>query len=765
MKPLERKKKDFWLSPSEEQCLDLLRQCRWKTGVRCPRCRSARVGILHARRLKAHPQARRYLCRACRYQFNDLSGTPFEGSHVPLAKWFLALHWQKNLRGASARQVASMLGVSHKTSLRMLHDLRDSPLATRLAKVIRPHFHQAQLPAGPARVSEGEGKPPRVLEVGKAVFATHGHLSPRASSPSPVAPFQDGLLLEHSLAPETVLKSRPAPALRTKGQGSFVLVLHTHLPYCRLHGRWPHGEEWLHQALAESYIPLLNMLYGLRDRGVPWRLTISLTPVLLEQLGDPLVIEHFETYLKDTIERASRDADRLSRIGDERGEVLARGYLHRYESLFYSFTKRYGRNVVGAFRRLQDEGYLETVSGAATHAYLPLLSQDSSLYGQIKAGLDTHQLHFGKTARGFWLPECAYRPARGNRAGIEDVLGSFGIRYFFAEASSVTGALPQPGAAEQGPAPYDAQSPALAAYPDTVDGRTTYRPYLVGASPVAVLGRNPLTSEQVWSAAHGYPGDHWYREFHKRDDHSGLRYWRVTDRAVDLGHKDIYDPLWAARRVEEHSDHFVGLVERLALEHGETNGNPALIVSAYDTELFGHWWFEGVSWLSRVLEQMAASPIVHMATASEFLDRHPATQAIKLPESSWGLHSDHSTWANGHTAWMWTLLSGAEQRMERLVQRYPSATGPRLLILNQAARELLLLQSSDWLFLTSTGQARDYAVSRFNVHVARFSRLAETAEMGGPKRNEMDFCNQLQYEDNPFPSIDYRDFRRHTVGA
>jgi 1,4-alpha-glucan branching enzyme len=294
--------------------------------------------------------------------------------------------------------------------------------------------------------------------------------------------------------------------------------------------------------------------------------------------------------------------------------------------------------------------------------------------------------------------------------------------------------------------------------------RTTFRPYYVQSTRVAVYGRDARTGIQVWSARQGYPGDPVYREFHRKDRVSGLQYWRVTGGDVDLGDKQIYSPTRAQGRVLEHADHFVGLVGELVADHYQAHGQPGLVVSAYDTELFGHWWFEGTLWIREVLRRLAQHPEVGLATANDYLAMYPPDEVLTLPESSWGAGGTHWTWQNPDTEWMWPLIHAAETRMEQLVARHPGAEGRLRDALNQAARELLLLTSSDWSFLISTGQAREYASARFQQHLARFNRLAMIADNGRFTGEAERFLATTADLDNPFPSIDYRVFASQERG-
>jgi 1,4-alpha-glucan branching enzyme len=238
-----------------------------------------------------------------------------------------------------------------------------------------------------------------------------------------------------------------------------------------------------------------------------------------------------------------------------------------------------------------------------------------------------------------------------------------------------------------------------------------------------------------------------------------MQYWRIGGPGLDLGAKPPYDPARAKERVGEHARHFVGLVEELVSGYHESTGNYGIIASNYDTELFGHWWFEGVDWIREVLRQLATSEVVDLTTATRYVSEHEPERVMALPESSWGSGGNHFTWLNQETEWMWPQIHAAEQRLEELAAEYPDADGVQRQILNQAARELLLLESSDWPFLVTTGQAKEYASQRFTEHVDRFNLLAAMAGRAGDlTEDEQDMLAALEERDNPFPSVDYRDF-------
>ena len=559
--------------------------------------------------------------------------------------------------------------------------------------------------------------------------------------------------------------------------GSFQFVLHSHIPYARKAGRWPHGEEWIHEAASETYIPLLRKLYELREERVPFRLAIGITPILAEQLADVDVQEHFVDYLDQKIAAAEYDRNHFSEEenADAHLHYLAGWYLDWYRSVKDAFLRQFERDILGAYRQLECEGYIELLTSAATHAFLPLLAKDNSIRSQLRIGQDSHLRHFGKLPQGIWLPECAYRPAYYEldklRPGIEYFLSEASYKFTFTETHAITGGRPVGIAAGDILGPY---GEVVRRYAVPMEGyqpiqpATTFEPYRIinseildtslgnALTDISVFGRNDRTGIQVWGADWGYPGDFDYREFHKRAGTSGLQYWRVTNSNADLYHKEYYQPDWAAMKCQLHADHFIQLVESTLREYSNANdGAQGIISSNYDAELFGHWWFEGVEWLGKVLRGIAEHDEIHLTTPSEYLEQYPASNGIRLPESSWGAGGRDFTWNNGDNRWMWRPIHELEERMAKSASSYRKATPDEDFTLKQAARELLLCQSSDWPFLVSTGQAREYAIQRFSQHAERCNRLLNSLEKGKPDRALAEEYWEL---DKIFPDINYHLF-------
>jgi 1,4-alpha-glucan branching enzyme len=548
----------------------------------------------------------------------------------------------------------------------------------------------------------------------------------------------------------------------THDKPSFTFILHTHLPYVLYHGTWPHGTDWLYEAASECYLPLLNVFYRLLEKDILPKVTIGLSPVLTEQLSHPMFHEGLVDYLKERILAAELDIKEFTDTGQPEMLKLSRMWYEHYQEIIDNYQKRYEGNITGAFRKLEEEGAIEIITCAATHGYLPLLGLDQSINAQLRQAIATHQRHYGKKPRGIWLPECAYRPGYewktpvesdippAFRRGIESFLSQEALRYFFVDTDLLKGGEAVDVYLERFPALralWERMESARAKLPEKEQPLSHHRPYWVGgdyegegAIPTAVFVRDPDTALVVWSGEHGYPGDGNYLEFHKKRFPNGHRYWKVTSSKSDLADKKIYEPEAVKRRLEENSHHFVALVERKLTESALQLEFPPILVSPYDTELFGHWWFEGPIWMEKVLEKMSRNDKVKLMTAGEYLEKYPPVEAIAMPEGSWGQGGFHWIWLNDDTHWTWVHLYQDEIRMVKLVEKTHNTDHPDIKrILQQLGRELLLEQASDWQFLISTWSARDYAEARFSEHHERFDRIAciiEKALENKPITNE-----------------------------
>jgi 1,4-alpha-glucan branching enzyme len=528
----------------------------------------------------------------------------------------------------------------------------------------------------------------------------------------------------------------------------FILTLHSHLPYVLNHGRWPHGSDWLCEAALDTYLPLLEQLRALEQEGIPAPVTIGITPILANQLASPVFGRELEAFFDQRLAACGEAPATLAATGDQALLPLVdywRGRMERLRDLFRST----GGDLLSPFRSLRARGALEIISSAATHGYLPLLRRDESIRLQLAVGRSEHRRLFGEDPVGCWLPECAYRPRVGTRPGIEEHLEEAGFRYFFTDAhlAHAGASLGAYGDVPLGAERFDAERHGSGGEPFEKAVRTPYRAYRVSRTRpgVAALVRDPRSSLQVWSRQQGYPGDEWYLEFHKIRWPGGLKLWRVTGGDVELGGKRPYEPHRARERAADHGRHFADLLGGLA------SAKAALVVAPFDTELFGHWWFEGVDFLAATYRELRRRPDIRPVTASRHLAEHPPQTGLRLAEGSWGVNGDHSMWMNDQTRWTWDRLWPLEEAFWNAAPAALAVAAARP-ILAQAARELLLAQASDWQFILSTGAVPDYAERRFNGHCHDAERLLAgltTGALEGAAR----LADELALRDAVFPDV------------
>jgi len=530
--------------------------------------------------------------------------------------------------------------------------------------------------------------------------------------------------------------------------GCLCIVLHAHLPFVRHPEHEDFLEEdWLYEAISETYLPLLLVLDQLVEDRVPFRLTLTLSPTLVAMLGDELLISRYARRLDRLCELAAREVARTAR--DATFGPLALFYRNHFDRLHRAFHHRYGRDLLAAFRRLQGLGVLEIITCTATHGFLPLLGEvPEAARAQVKVGVAEYRRTFGRDARGIWLAECGYAP------GVDRFLAEEGIRYFFLDTHGLMDARPRP----------------LYAW---------YAPIYTEAG-VAAFARDPESSQQVWSAETGYPGDPWYREFY-RDigfdldldyvrpyvqptggrKSTGFKYFRITGKTP---HKEAYDPAAARARAEEHAAHFVYCRARQLQEAAaKMDGRTPIVVAPYDAELFGHWWFEGPHFLEALFRRCAEEGSgVRLVTPAEHLQEQPEHQVAEPPMSSWGAHGYAGMWLDRSNDWIYRHLIPCSRRMVRLADDLPAPDLLQGRALAQAARELLLAQASDWAFIIKAGTMVEYAEKRTREHLLRFLRLHDQIRAGAVDER---WLAHAEARSNLFPEIDARAFASFNAPA
>ena len=527
--------------------------------------------------------------------------------------------------------------------------------------------------------------------------------------------------------------------------GYFSLILHAHLPFVR-HPEYPEflEEDWLYEAITEVYIPLISIFERLYDAGAKPRLAMNISPPLCEMLADDLLQERYTRHLDNLIELSRKEFERVKAEDVEFYDVVEM-YVEMLTNAKNLWENKYRRNLINAFRELQNKGVLEIITCGATHGFLPLISSREARKAQIEVAVANYRKHFGRQPRGIWLPECAYEE------GVEELLKNAGIEYFIADSHAILYGEPRPR--------YGVHAPVRC------------------PNGVAVFARDVETSQQVWSAEVGYPGNPVYREFyrdigwdlpldylkphlHKDGNrrHLGLKYYAITGRKTPQNQKLAYRPKIAREQAAHDAGDFLHKrIEQAEKLRRTYSGHPPLVVSPYDAELYGHWWFEGPQFIDYLFRKFHYDQDqVEAATPGDFLDAGIPIQIQKPSASSWGENGYYKVWLNEGTSWMYQYAHDAERKMTQLANHFEHPNALEYRALNQCARELLLAQSSDWAFQIYQGTTVEYSSKRFRSHIHRFNLLADNLDKY--QVNE-EMLREIESRDTIFQEIDYRIYR------
>ncbi|MBN2509655.1 MAG: DUF1957 domain-containing protein [Spirochaetales bacterium] len=523
-------------------------------------------------------------------------------------------------------------------------------------------------------------------------------------------------------------------------KGYLCLVLHAHLPFVR-HPEYDKflEENWLFEAISETYLPLLRMFNRLYEDHVPFRVALSVSPTLASMLTDELLQERYVQHLEKMIELSIKELVRTR--SDLDFQPVVRMYKELYEANLDDFLNLYKKNILKGFKDLEKAGVIDIITTPATHPFLPNFSEfPQTVEAQIQTAIIDHGRKFGKAPKGMWIPEMGYFP------GLDRFLKHNGIKYCFSAAHGIL-------------------------FSDQESPYGVYAPVKTGAG-VHVFGRDIPSSRAVWSAEEGYPGDFVYRDFYRdigfdlpidyirpyiHDDDvricTGFKYYAITGKTEQ---KKPYRIEEARAKVQDHAENF--LYQR-SLQVKKLSGimdRPPMILAPFDAELFGHWWFEGPLWLESLIRKTAASQLA-LITPEEYLDMYPDNPAADPTFSSWGNNGYGEVWIDHSNDWIYRHLHRAVDRMSELVERYPDESGLKLRVLNQAAREVLLSQASDWPFIMKTGTTVPYAIKRTQEHLFNFTRIYNEL-----CRNTVDteWLTGIERKNNIFPDIDYRVFRK-----
>jgi 1,4-alpha-glucan branching enzyme len=483
-------------------------------------------------------------------------------------------------------------------------------------------------------------------------------------------------------------------------------LITAHVPYVRRAGRQPIGEDDLHTQIVRTLIPLVGLLGDLQATGLNPRVALALSPLLTEQLADPVVQKHFVLWMEEVIQRREEDMRRFEQTEEHHGAYLARFYLEWNRQALRSFEERHDRNLLLKFRELTAARIIEPLAGAASYAYLPLLEEEATVRAQIEHGVLHTNRRMGRP-EGFWLPGCGWRP------GLETIMAEVGLRYVVVDPSSL---------------------------PDTATA--VHQPAWVLPHRLAAIFLDDKIAQHIWSAELGYSGDPLYRD---PDAPGGYM-------AIGTHPGQPYDPYHALRRAQEHANHFVSVL----VEESVRRPADDLLVIPLDADLIGARWFEGPTWLQAVLTRCATHPSLELTTPAEYLRTRRPQQSVTLQPGSWAADG-HAAWDGPGAAEYWQAVHAAERRIVALAERIPSANEEHERALNQAARELMLAQTSDWPVQLSAAGAGE-GTTRWRTYLTRFAQLAEIAEHGTLSAGDRFLLEQLEELDGPFPNLNYRIF-------
>ncbi len=522
-------------------------------------------------------------------------------------------------------------------------------------------------------------------------------------------------------------------------KGYLSIVLHAHLPFVRHpESDFMLEENWLYEAITETYIPLLNIFEDLAENRVPFRVTMSLTPPLCSMLSDKFLQERYTEHIERLIQLAEKEVERT--VYDAALNNSAKMYLDKFNLCRTIFVDKNNGNLVNAFKSLQDRGYLEIITCGATHGFLPNMQyNENAVRAQIVVAKQSYREYFDRDPVGIWLPECGYFP------GVEKFLENAGIRYFFTDTHGILFAHPRPK--------YG-----------------SFAPVYCKGTHVAAFGRDVESSRSVWSSKVGYPGDPDYRDFYKdigfdldydyiapyidpigQRMHTGIKYYRVTGDTED---KQPYSQLNALNKAFDHAGNFLFNRQKQADHLNSLMDRKPIIVAPYDAELLGHWWYEGPNWLNFLIRKTAFEQNdIKMITPSDYLAEYPTNQLCTPSFSSWGEDGYSSVWLESSNDWIYRHIHINEERMVEVAQKNTNPTEIERRVLNQMARELLLSESSDWAFIMKTGTMVDYAVRRTKEHIANFQKLYDDLNDGKISKGYLEL---LESHSNIFPNIDYR---------
>ena len=516
-------------------------------------------------------------------------------------------------------------------------------------------------------------------------------------------------------------------------------VLNGHAPFVRHPEQASSSQELtLFESISETYIPLLEALDRLDRDHIPFRLALSLSPTLCHMLGDELLIQRYLEYTDKQIEFGVQE---LNRSAEDPGlRSLVKRFYDRVMDKRVFFTERYEKNILKGFDYFQKKGRLEILATAATHAFLPFYTNyPEALQAQFEVAISTYRASFERHPTGFWLPEMGWKE------DLDAWLRAYNFSYTIVESHGLS--------YSQYPAERGNFFPVKTPQGIAVFGRDFY-----AARDLADMGKDP-----AYSFYHRDPGFELPpEEVHAFIGHQGCRtgtgykYWAYGE---DGSGQTLYDPAKALAKAQSQAKTFLeGRLSRLKSAADHMDECP-ISLCAFDADSFGRFWHEGPAFLEALFREGAKNGELQFLTPAEFLCKQDSGSfQIMIPEfSSWGNNGYAETWLDASNDWMYRHTMRALERMVEIAERFPDNTGLKERALNQAAREILLVLSSDWAKMLCKQECVDYAHNRIESSLRNFTTIYEAL---GSNYISTEWLTQLERRHNVFPNINYRVFRR-----
>ena len=517
------------------------------------------------------------------------------------------------------------------------------------------------------------------------------------------------------------------------------VVLNAHAPFVR-HQELPqiNEENWFFESLSETYLPLIEVFDRLDADRIPFRLGISLSPTLCHLLRDESLIERYLEYTDKQLEFGLQELQSMNE--DDPVYHLTKLFYDKMLDRRFSFTERYEKNILKAFDYYLRKGKIELLTTAATHAFLPFYAGNSeAVQTQLEVALASYRSNFGKYPQGFWLPELAWSPDLGRYLRAYNfgytIVNTHGL--IFGDPPAIKGSF------------YPVKTP---------QGVFIFARDHYASRDIDESHKNSAYLDNNTDAGYELPPER-VKYFIGADgsrSRTGYKYYSLGEKGRE---KELYEPKKASCAIKEQITHLLnGCATRLESANEYIEETPVSLFT-YNLNPFGHFWYECPEFIETLFREGAKRENVQFMTPAEYLYKQDISKIQTMtPEfSSAGENGYAEVRLGSGNDWIYRHIARALERMTELAERFPQETGIKERALNQAAREILLAQSSDWAKLLHKSEVPEYARTQIEGSLRNFTTIYEAL---GSNYISTEWLTKLERRHNIFPNINYRVFRR-----